>query len=217
MSQMTATARPLRTPRRGTAPVPLRVMPRRIAATGNGGFATACLVLLTAGLIGLLLLNTALAQGSLALGALQKESAVLSDTAANLRQDIVAASASGTLARSATELGMVRSNERAYIDLATGKVTGTAYPATPYQALTIVTAPTPPPVPSGAERNLLAKAATSVLTTAAPKAKAKAKAKPATKPATTPGANATPKTAGDAAPGPSTATLGASTQTPAAR
>lgn len=213
MSQMTATARPLRTPRRGTAPVPLRVMPRRIAATGNGGFATACLVLLTAGLIGLLLLNTALAQGSLALGALQKESAVLSDSAANLRQDIAAASASGTLARSATELGMVRSNERAYIDLASGKVTGTAYPATTYQALTIVTAPTPPPVPSGAERNLLAKAATSVLTTAAPKSAPKTTAKPKAKP----GASATPKTAGDAAAGPSTATLGASTQTPAAR
>ena len=85
MSQMTATARPLRTPRRGPAPTPLRVIPSSITRTGTGTFAATCIALLIAGLIALLLLNTALAQGSLALGDLQRESARLSDTAGNLQ------------------------------------------------------------------------------------------------------------------------------------
>ena len=59
MSQMTATARPLRAPRRGPVSAPLRVMPARITNTGHGAFAGICVVLLTVGLIGLLLLNTA--------------------------------------------------------------------------------------------------------------------------------------------------------------
>jgi hypothetical protein len=145
MSQMTATARPLRVPRRGPTPVPLRVLPTTLTHTGSGRFATICVLLLTVGLIALLLLNTALAKGSLALGELQRESAVLADTAGNLQEEIDRASASGELARRATALGMVRSNERAYIDLARGTVTGTAHPATRYQAFPIVTSPTPRP------------------------------------------------------------------------
>jgi hypothetical protein len=145
MSQMTATARPLRVPRRGPVPTPLRVLPTRIASTGSGRFATICVVLLTVGLIALLLLNTALAKGSLALGELQRESAGLADTAGNLQEEIDRASASGALAKKAAALGMVRSNERAYIDLARGTVTGTAHPATRRQAFPIVTSPTPPP------------------------------------------------------------------------
>ena len=143
MSQMTATARPLRAPRRGPAPVSsLRVLPARIGSTGNGAFATLCIVLLTAGLIALLVLNTALAQGSLALGQLQRDSARLTDTASNLQEEIDRASASGALARSASQLGMVRMNERAYIDLAAGTVTGEAKAATKDLAIPIVTSPT---------------------------------------------------------------------------
>ena len=147
MSQMTAAARPLSVPRRPTAPAPLRILPTGLRRAGNGRFATICVLLLTVGLIALLLLNTALAQGSLALGTLQSESAVLSDTAANLQEQIDQASASGELARRAAALGMVRSNERAYIDLSAGTVKGTAQPATRNQAFPIVTSPTPPPPP----------------------------------------------------------------------
>ena len=146
MSQMTATARPLRAPRRGPAPTPLRVIPSSITHTGNGAFVTICIGLLTAGLIALLLLNTALAQGSLAVGDLQRESARLSDTAGNLQEDIDRASATGALARSAAEIGMVRMNTRGYIDLSTGTVSGEPEPATKNNAFPIVTSPTPPAV-----------------------------------------------------------------------
>lgn len=151
MSQATATARPLRSParapRRGPTPAPLRVIPARITSTGHGAFASLCALLLMTGLIALLLLNTALAKGSLELGALSRESAQLSDRAGALREEIDLASASGALAESAARLGMVRSNERAYIDLRAGTVSGTAYPASRLQAFSVVTSPTPVPKP----------------------------------------------------------------------
>jgi hypothetical protein len=185
MSQMTATARPLRAPRRGPAPTPLRVIPSSITRTGNGTFATICIALLTAGLIALLLLNTALAQGSLALGDLQRESARLSDTAGNLQEDIDRASATGALARSAAEIGMVRMNTRGYIDLSTGTVTGEPEPATKNNAFPIVTSPTPPAVTAKVKK----------LLSSATKASKAASAKPAQAATpTTPGAK--PETPG---------------------
>lgn len=144
MSQMTATARPLRTPRRGPAPTPLRVIPSSISRTGNGVFAAICIALLAAGLITLLLLNTALAQGAMALGDLQRESVRLSDTSGNLQEDIARASATGALAASAAQIGMVRMNVRGYIDLSKGTVTGQPEPATKDNAFPVVTSPTPP-------------------------------------------------------------------------
>lgn len=145
MSQMTATARPLRAPRRVPMGAPLRVIPSRIGATGNGAFATLCVALLTLGLIGLLILNTALAEGSLVLGDLKKESGVLTDRAGDLGEEIARSSSSNALAASAASLGMVRANERGYIDLRSGKVTGTAQPATKLQKVAIVVAPMPAP------------------------------------------------------------------------
>jgi hypothetical protein len=159
MSQMTATARPLRVPRRGPAPTPLRVIPARITRTGNGAFVAICIGLLTGGLISLLLLNTALAQGSLALGDLNRESARLGDTAGNLQEEIDRASATGALARSAAEIGMVRMNTRGYVDLSKGTVTGDAEPATTNNAFPIVTSPTPPAV-TAKVKSLLSSATT---------------------------------------------------------
>lgn len=205
MSQMTATARPLRVPRRGTAPAPLRILPTRIASTGSGRFATICVVLLTVGLIALLLLNTALAKGSLALGELKRESAALSDTAGNLQEEIDRASASGSLARRATALGMVRSNERAYIDLARGTVTGKARPATRSQAFPIVTSPTPPPATpkplSRAAAAVKAAAAAAIPKVTTPIPAPTATAQPTTGQAASPTASPSATTTG--VPGPS--------------
>ena len=239
MSQMTAvsSSRPLRTPRRGPKPTPLRVMPARFATSGNGAFATLCILLLTVGLIALLLLNTALAQGSLTVGQLQQESTTLTNSAANLQAEIAAASASGALASAASTMGMVRSNERAYIDLSTGKVSGTAYPATSYQALPIVSSATPPPPLTSSDQTLLQTATTSVLAAvaplgpktapkaapqAAPKAVAPTKpVKPAPQPATKPATknattgSATPKTPATTATAPATPRLGTKPSTAA--
>ncbi len=202
MSQATATARPLqspsRAPRRGPTPTPLRVIPARITTTGTGAFASICVVLMVVGLIALLLLNTALAKGSIELGKLQRESAVLAEKAGTYQEEIDRASASGTLAQRASQLGMVRANERGYIDLRSGKVTGTAHPASHYQAFPVITSPTPVPKPKPSPKP----SQTTAVATATPT------------PAST--AAATP-TAGGAAPsatGP--ATLGPTSQTPSA-
>ncbi len=206
MSQMTATARPLRAPRRVSGLPPLRVIPSQIRNTGNGAFAATCIVLLTCGLLALLVLNTALAQGSIALGQLQRESTALGDSASNLREQVNTASSAGALALKASQLGMVRSNERAYIDLATGTITGTASPASRNQAFPIVISPTPP--------SAAAKKAAAELVAAAKKVSVSAQksALPPAAPLVAPAAPATPKSAG-AVPGtPVPATLGASGQ-----
>jgi hypothetical protein len=152
MSQITATARALRDPRRApsAAPhrvTPLRVIPTRMQTSGNGAFATVCVTLLTFGLIGLLLLNTALAEGSLTLGALKKESGQLTDRAGALGESITRASSSPALAAKATSLGMVRAGERGYIDLAKGVGKGSPQPATRQLSVPIVVAPAPAPQP----------------------------------------------------------------------
>src|SRR6476661_2241260 len=184
MSQMTATARPLRAPRRGPAPTPLRVIPSSITRTGTGTFATTCIGLLIGGLIALLLLNTALAQGSLALGDLQRESVRLSDTAGNLQEEIDRASATG----------MVRMNTRGYVDLSKGTVTGEPEPATKNNAFPIVTSPTPPAVTASVKKVLSSAskvgAAASAASGATPTASGASTAAPAAPTlGTTPGAS----------------------------
>ena len=209
MSQLTAAARPLRAPRRTPAQAPLRVIPTRITHSGNGAFATLCIVLLTAGLIALLLLNTALAQGSLVLGGLQRESARLSDTASNLQEEIDRSSASGALARSAAALGMVRMNQRGYIDLAKGTVSGAPEPATKNNAFPIVTSPTPPTVTAKVKKLLdaatKAAKATSVAATPGAATPTTPAATPTGQPAPTLGAGATAPSAGPSAPTPQSA------------
>jgi hypothetical protein len=197
MSQMTATARPLRAPRRVPVVTPLRVIPSRIGTSGNGAFATLCVTLLTLGLIGLLLLNTALAEGSLTLGALRKQSGILTDRAGDLGEEIARASSSNSLAARATALGMVRKAERGYVDVTTGKVSGTAQPATKLQKVPIVVAPMPTP--------RAVKRITSAVdgATAAAAAAATAAAKEAANLA----AAATPKATDSAAPPSATETL----------
>ena len=156
MSQATATARPLRSParapRRGPTRAPLRVIPARITTTGSGAFAAICVTLLVTGLVALLVLNTALAKGSIELGELQRQSALLSEAAGNLQEEIESASASGALAERASQLGLVRSNERAHIDIRTGKVSGTAHPASRSLAFPVVTSPTPVPKPEATKQ-----------------------------------------------------------------
>lgn len=218
MSQMTATARPLRSGarqgRRAIAPPPLRVIPARVQTTGGAGFVGLCAGLLLVGLICLLLLNTALAQGAMGLSKLQRESSNLRVQTSSLEQRINDASSAGNLAQAASELGMVRSAGRGYIDLSTGKITGKAVPAGPNEALTIIKSsskakiPTPLAVAS-ADVDALARAAAKAKVPApkkAPAATSKPKATPANAASakvavpTTPAA--TPKATGAAKPTP---------------
>ena len=146
MSQQTATARVAsRAPQRRTAPPqPLRVVPAAIGQPGNGVFAAVCMLLLVGGLVALLMLNTAMAEGSFTLNRLQNTSGELADTQDALTQAIDAQRSASTLAARAAKLGMVPADSAAFLRLSDGKVLGVASPATKQPGFTVVTAPQAP-------------------------------------------------------------------------
>jgi hypothetical protein len=143
MSQQTATARvAARAPqRRQGVTQPLRVVAAASAKPGNGWFAALCMVLLAGGLVALLMLNTAMAEGSFTLNHLQNTSGELADTQEALNQSIDAQSSPASLAARAAKLGMVPADSAAFLRLSDGKVLGVASAAKPDPGFTVVTAP----------------------------------------------------------------------------
>ncbi|MEV6574931.1 hypothetical protein [Streptomyces sp. NPDC051577] len=115
-----------------------------VAAGGGTGqaarmpFVLLVVALLGGGLISLLLLNSALNQGSFQLTQLKKETLVLTDEEQALQRDVDGYSAPDALQRRAHELGLVPGGSPVFIG-PDGKVAGTASQA---QA-----PPPPPPAP----------------------------------------------------------------------
>ncbi|MFD3781912.1 septum formation initiator, partial [Streptomyces sp. NPDC058612] len=102
-------------------------------------FVLLVVALLGGGLISLLLLNSALNEGSFRLSKLKKETTVLTDEEQALQRDVDAHSAPDALQRRAQELGLVPGGSPVFIS-PDGKVAGAAAPAE---------APPPPsPAPS---------------------------------------------------------------------
>ena len=192
MSQMTSTARvgaraltrpPAETPR-------LRVVTGAPLRHGGAAFGAICAVLLAAGLVGLLLLNTSMAQGSFTLSRLQATSDQLGDTQDALNQSLDAAKAPANLAKRAVSMGMVPADSAAFLRLSDGKVIGVAKPASSDHPLTVgVTSASVPPAvvaqpakkpPAVVVKKAGAASATSAMTPASTAASAAAKApKPA--------------------------------------
>jgi hypothetical protein len=117
------------------------VVPAAVGHPGNGVFAALCMTLLCAGLFGLLMLNTAMAEGSFTLHNLQSTSGELADTQDALTQAIDAQRSPANLATRATRLGMVPADSAAFLRLSDGKVLGVAKPAKKDSGFTVVTAP----------------------------------------------------------------------------
>ena len=80
--------------------------------------------LLTAGLAGLLFLHTALAEDSFRLHDLKVRSAVLTDREQALEQEVALEASPRRLAARAEAMGMVRSENPAFIRLSDGRVLG---------------------------------------------------------------------------------------------
>jgi hypothetical protein len=112
-----------------------------VGQPGNGVFAAVCLMLLIAGLVSLLMLNTAMAEGSFTLGGLQKTSGELADTQNALTQAVDAQRSPANLAARASKLGMVPAESAAFLRLSDGKVLGVASQAKANPGFTVVTAP----------------------------------------------------------------------------
>ncbi|WP_329391026.1 hypothetical protein OG625_28335 [Streptomyces sp. NBC_01351] len=123
----------------GGRPVrPARPRPRSGGQAARTPFVLLVVALLGGGLISLLLLNSALNEGSFQLTKLKKETTALTDEEQALQRDVDAYSAPGALQRRAQELGLVPGGSPVFIG-PDGKVTGTAAKAEPPPA------PSPPP------------------------------------------------------------------------
>nr|WP_246193156.1 septum formation initiator family protein [Kitasatospora atroaurantiaca] len=101
----------------------MTVRPGARSARGRTPFAVLVVVLLSGGLLGLLMLNTALNEGSFELSRLQKQTTELTDQQQTLQQQIDQGSAPDALERRARELGMVPGGDPAFLQ-DDGKVQG---------------------------------------------------------------------------------------------
>ncbi|QMU80150.1 septum formation initiator family protein [Streptacidiphilus sp. PB12-B1b] len=97
---------------------------------GRGPFAALVALLLSGGLVGLLLLNTALNQGSFQLSRLQQTTTRLTDEQQGLQQQIADWSAPDALSARARQLGMVPGGVPAFLR-DDGSVQGSPQPLSP--------------------------------------------------------------------------------------
>jgi cell division protein FtsB len=138
---------------RGRAARLARMLPARSATAARTPFVLLVVTLLGSGLIGLLLLNTSLNQGSFQLSELKRETTELTEEQQMLQQEVDAYSAPGALKKRARELGMVPGGPPAFLD-PDGTVRGTpgeasaAPEVTPSPVILTVPSPSPSPAPS---------------------------------------------------------------------
>ncbi|MEV7996973.1 septum formation initiator family protein [Streptomyces sp. NPDC086077] len=101
---------------RGRAARLAQLLPTGRGQAARTPFVLLVVLLLGGGLIGLLVLNSALSEGSFQLDDLQKETKNLTDEEQALQRDIDAYSAPDALQRRARELGMVPGSDPAFLD-----------------------------------------------------------------------------------------------------
>lgn len=133
---MSATARSAALPRPSSPPTPgrtlaghrpgrrLSLVPPMRPGAPRAPFVVLLGTLLTGGLAGLLFLHTALAEDSFRLQDLKNRSAVLTDREQTLQQQVALEASPRRLSAKAEALGMVRSENPAFIRLSDGKVLG---------------------------------------------------------------------------------------------
>ena len=105
------------------------VAPLRVRKASRGVFVIVLASLLGIGLLGMLLINTTLAQGAFTLSELKTTQAELSRTEATLTESVAALTSPIVLEQKARDLGMVPSTTPAFIEIPSGKVMGKAKPA----------------------------------------------------------------------------------------
>ena len=154
MSQMTSTARVgARALNRPITETPrLRVVTGAPLRHGGAAFGILCATLLAIGLIGLLLLNTALAQGSFTLHDLRTASDQLTYAQGALNQSLDASKSPANLAMRATSMGMVPAESAAFLRISDGKVIGVAKPASAGPGFTVVRTASAPAVAKPARK-----------------------------------------------------------------
>lgn len=124
-----APARPAGTPARpvrGRATTPLlRLVPQARTTASRMPFVAVVVALLGTGLLGLLALNTVLAEGAFRLHSLEAEARDLATREQVLQRQVELLRAPGSLAQRARDLGMVPGGPPVSLRLSDGKVLGT--------------------------------------------------------------------------------------------
>ncbi|SED87972.1 hypothetical protein SAMN05216483_4777 [Streptomyces sp. 2131.1] len=171
-------------PRQGRAARLARLMPAGPSTAARTPFVLLVVLLLGGGLITLLLLNSALNEGSFELSELKKRTTELTDEQQALQRDVDASFEPDALARRARELGMVPGGGPAFLN-PDGTVRGVPSKAPPAPAVAPPPAPVvvPPPTTPAASPSAGAPTPTA---TPAPGA-ATASGTPAAQPSTSPG------------------------------
>jgi hypothetical protein len=131
--------KPTRTAGQPRPKPPLSLVPAVPSNAPRAPFVVLVVCLLVAGLGGLLFLHTALAEDSFRLHDLQVHSALLENEQQALEQRLALEASPRRLSARAQALGMVRSENPAFIRLSDGRILGKPKPGV---------APPPPPVPS---------------------------------------------------------------------
>lgn len=122
----------------------LRLVPQRRSRAPRAPFLTMVVLLLAGGLLGLLALNTVLAQDAFRLHALVKEHKALVDREQTLEREVETLRTPRNLAARARELGMVQGGPPAFLRLPDGAVLGDEVPAqAPGPAVEASQAPAP--------------------------------------------------------------------------
>jgi hypothetical protein len=107
----------------------LRVAPPPPVTGPRAPFVALVLALVIGGVLGILLINTKIAENSFRLDRLAKEQAALDIREQQLTREIAEAEAPGSLKAAARKLGLVEAGSPAYIRLQDGKVIGIPTPA----------------------------------------------------------------------------------------
>lgn len=100
------------------------VAPLGVHKASRGVFSLIILGILALGLVGMLLINTTLAQGAFTLSELRSEQSELARIEASLTEEVAALAAPEALETQARALGMVPSTTLAFIQIPDGKVLG---------------------------------------------------------------------------------------------
>ncbi len=170
---------PVTAPVTRSRPGRLRLVPPLRTGAPRAPFVLLLGTLLVGGLVGLLVLHTALAEDSFRLHDLKVRSALLTDRGQALEQQVAAEAAPRRLAARAEAMGMVRSENPAFIRLSDGKVLGR-----PKAGVAPAVAPVAPAAsakPGDAKGK--AGGTTTKATTARPRTSTKASTKAGTRPA----------------------------------
>lgn len=127
-----------------TPPRPrLTVVPKMSVRAPRVPFVALVVLVLSAGLVGLLVLNTSLQQGAYKVTALKQTSADLALRQQNLELQVSALESPHRISRQAVRLGMVANESPTFLSLSTGRVMGVAVPGSRANRPVLGTAPDP--------------------------------------------------------------------------